>query len=223
MKPFKSYFIRLFSLLLLGVVGFFGCEHEAIQPTDSQQSQLQPGKYRHTIELEDGANSTTLIVSSDNEAALAEFESHIAMKATAASEAADDLQATAAETFGGQHLSEENAIHISTMSSRLEPGMQGFKLEVGDSIATGKVAYYSGGPYYFYSYSAPHYFRVTPLNGRCVSAWLQQKGSTWTYCSWAGGSGGNYLCTRSWAASSNVNSLDYRLKAQGARFDVYYY
>ncbi len=223
MKTFKRNLIPLFSLLVLCTLGFFGCEREAIQSVDSQPTQLQPGKYRHVIDLQDGANSATLTISSDNEAALAEFESHIAMKATPASEAADGQQATAVETVSGQHLSEENAIHISTMFSRLEPNMQGFKLEVGDSAASGKVAYYSGGPYYFYSWEAPHYFKVTPLNGNCASAWLQQAGSTWTYCSWAGGSGGNYLCTSSWAASSNVNSLDYRLKAQGARFDVYWY
>jgi hypothetical protein len=227
MKTIKNHrFSIVLFCLLSTAVGFMGCEREAVEPIENQVPALQPGKYRHVIDLQDGATSATLAISSDNAEALAEFEANVSLKTIAADAESAVAPLVATEPVTSPLLSDENSVHISVLSSKLEPTVQGFELSLKAVNTTGKVdlyGTYSGGPYYFYSWSAPHYFRVTPLYGRCVSAWLQQAGSSWTYCSWAGGSGGNYLCNNSWAASSSVNSLDYRLKAQGQSFSVYWY
>jgi hypothetical protein len=226
MKLIKNHrFLIMSFCLLVSATGFLGCEREKVEPAENQVPVLQQGKYRHVIALQDGPNTATLAISSDNAEALAEFEANVRMKALTADAAGAEAPQMTSEPVTMPLLTDENAVHISVLSSELEATMEGIELSLEDANATGKTdlyGTYSGGPYYFYSWAAPHYFKVTPL-GRCVSAWLQQAGSSWTYCSWAGGSGGNYLCNYAWAASSSVNSLDYRLRAQGQNFSVYWY
>lgn len=226
MKNFKST-VRsfLFPMLFAAAVGVVGCERPELAAPQAEFPELQPGKFRRVIEVKDGESKVTLAISSDNEASLTAYEASLDFRAvstpgideqTPMTDVGPETQPTAEE--------ECDAVHISVLKRDLAPGMTGFVLSA-DAPATGKATEY--GVYstlrYFYSWEAPHYFKVTPLGGRCVSAWLYQAGSTWTFCSWAGGSGGNYLCSYWWAASSNVNSLDYRLKAQGAYYSVYWY
>lgn len=195
---------------------------EDVLPADD----LLPGGFHRTVTLHEGDSYLSLELGSDSEAKLADLEKRLTLKEVHfVSESFESDVFPAVPPSAEDALeAEKYAVHLKVLESHLGEGVKGLELSLEEEAAkTNLSGTYSGGPYYFYSYDAPHYFRVTPVNGNCVSAWLYEKGSSWQFVSWAGGSGGNYLCRYSWAASSSVTSKDYRLKAVGARFSVYWY
>lgn len=225
MKKFKSCRRAGVALALCASFAAFpSCKKENL--ADSLPKDFLPGGFHRTLTLEKGDSYLCLELGSDSEESLDLLEKHLSLETTYLlpdPEVSDAFPAVPPSENDWDR--EKYAVHLRVVESSLGDGVKALdlSLEAHESAKTDLYGVYSGGPYYFYSYDAPHYFRVTPLEGKCVSAWLYEKGSSWQFVSWAGGSCGNYLCRYAWAASSSVSTKDYRLKAIGSKFSVYWY
>lgn len=210
--------------LLFVVASATSCKKEVIEPAGSSSNTplvaATPGKYNSEVSLVDGNNIVKLLVTSDNKTAIEAFRATASLKAVTGSEESGEAINTFAESSDSPD--EANAIHISLIESNLASGYESFEINTGDAQGSADASNYSSfnGPYYFYSFDAPHSFKVTPSAGNCVSAWLYEKETSWVPVSWAGGNGGNYVCNLTWSANSSATNLDFKLKTQGSNISV---
>ncbi len=225
MKQFRlSFATAILPAIFTLFLTFTSCQKDLQEEAVNSQLQSLPGAFKRTVTLHDGTTSVTLGIASDKLDRLTDFEAGLSIKSTAELSLESPLNNEIAAAEGvPTAIDETNAVHIMVITKELADGMQGFQLEVREQASTaGKTQLsdtYSGGPYNFYSWEAPHHFYVTP-SGRCVSAWFFQAGSSWTPVSWKGGAAGYYLCTQSRTLNSSDNGHDFRLKAQGDHFYV---
>jgi len=237
MKNFKLKSI-LFSLATIVMVTVFlsSCEDDRVETEkpegvveeniDNSLMQTQ-GAFKKEIVLKDetGKNEVTLSISCDDKEILAlHNEGSLIIKPIFETDKSENSSYETPET--DVELSDFADVHIELMSKKLEKDAVGFDLliQIPDTEISAR-GWYSGGPYNFYSWVAPHSFYVKPKNNsNCVSAWFYytpNQASSWKYC-W-GGCSGYYLCNYRHSKYWNNNSYDTRLKAQGNNFYVSWY
>ncbi len=213
-------FVSLLGLVLLATTLFTSCEKEVIEPgtpggSGSALSQ-QPGSHSKDVVLTSSTGSVKLRVSSDNTAALEAFVGSATLRATAEGEAAEAPQ-TGSES--AEPADESGAVHVSV----LESDLASFEIAISSPYANMENDPYKGftGPYYFYSFDAPHSFTVTPGTSECLTSWLYENtGAGWSYVSWAGGAAGHQVCSLPYTTNSSETSVDFRLKTQGTGLAV---
>ncbi len=237
MKNFKlkSFVFNLMAIVMVTVF-LSSCEDNKLvedkpqgyieENTDKSPMQTQ-GMFKKELVLSDetGKNEVTLSISCDDKEILALHNSgSLIIKPIFEGETSENSFNENIEK--DVELSEFPELHIELVSKNLEKDAVGFDLLI--QIPETEIAsrgWYSGGPYNFYSWVAPHSFYVKPKNNsNCVSAWFYytpNKANSWKYC-W-GGCSGYYLCNYTHSKYWNNNSYDTRLKAQGNSFYVSWY
>jgi hypothetical protein len=249
MKKFNL--IPVFFAVIMAVFFFASCEKEVMTDvvTETNNSEILPtdntvAKYQKEVTLKDvtGKNTVKLLISADKQEILDRYDNNsfnlnpLFDKPNKPSEEIVEEVDTPPNTIAStpptdtDEYKEENAVHIQLMEKQLASDAKGFNLEVNnEKIGAGKTdnyGYYNGGPYYFYSWVADHYFYITPNNSsgtNSVSAWFY-----WIYngaCCW--GSAYRYRYMNSYwnteIQSSTDNGIDMRMRAQGTNFYVYWY
>jgi len=237
MKNFKLKSI-FFSLLAVIMVTVFlsSCEDDPVENEkpygfvenneDSSLMQTE-GEFKKQVVLKDetGKNEVTLSISCDDKDILALYnEGSLIIKPVFERRTSENsLHETPEKDV---ELSKFPEVHIELVSKKLEKDAVGFDLHIQlPETSINARGWYSGGPYNFYSWVAPHSFYVKAKNNsNCVSAWFYStpnKANSWKYC-W-GGCSGYYLCNYTHSRYWSNNNYDTRLKAQGNNFYVSWY
>ncbi len=216
----------LLPALFVAAFSLTSCKKESLEPTKYPELQMLPGKYKRIVTLQDGGSTVTLGIAADNDAQLDDFEVNVVLKGLTALPETEPIDiAINNEVLDAPDLGaiDSEAVHICILEEKKGAGIVGFELQVNTKTLLGKIGTsgnYSGMKV-FYSWEAPHYFRVNSVVYYCVDTWLYRVPNSTPNWTWV-----NYfhLCqsaNHTWQFSSNA--YDYRLIANGPLYHVQWY